>query len=300
MIRTGTFDPAPSRLRYRIERVWYSPTFRRFAKIGIPLAIVLVPVALFLQVRDFRDQVTSMAAVAADAASEFSRLPEFQIVDVDVVGASGDVELKVRQIIEYELPGTSLGLDVDGLRHGILRVPAIESATLFIRPGGVLDVRIVERTPVAVWRHDFGLALIDGEGRRIGSLDSRHQRRDLPLVVGEGAPDAIDEALQLREVAGPLRSRIRGLRRVGERRWDLVLDRSQTISLPESAPAEALARIVELHERHRLLDRYVTVVDYRLPGRPVLRVEPGRFKPLDEAGNGSGQFAGRNLSSGGT
>ena len=256
MIQISSSDPAPSRLRYRLERMWYSSAFRRAAKIGIPLAAVALALCLAAQYRDFGDRAVAGTTAAVDALAVLAQMPEFRVDALDVVGASPEVEEAIREIADGELPQYSLRLDVERLRQGILRVPAIESATLRLRSGGIIEVRISERTPVAVWRHEFGLALIDLNGRRIGSLDSRNERKDLPLIAGDGAPDAIREALQLYGGAQPFAGRIRGLRRVGERRWDIVLDKNQTIKLPESGAASVLKRIAELHMENRLLDRF--------------------------------------------
>ena len=302
MIRLGSSDPAPSRLRYRLERFWYSPAFRRAARIGIPLAAVMLPLVFVTQFRDFGDRVAKGATATATvgALADLAQMPEFRVEAVDVMGASPDVEAAVREIAGRELPQYSLSLDVERLRQDILRVPAVESATLRLRVGSVLEVRIAERTSVAVWRHEFGLALIDREGRRIGSLDSRSDRTDLPLIVGDGAPDKIREALELYDAAQPIAGRIRGLRRVGERRWDFVLDQNQTIKLPESDATKELERIIELHMENRLLDRFVTVVDFRIPDRPVLRVEHDKFRIGGETGTGAGQYAGGTAPAGGT
>jgi cell division protein FtsQ len=54
---------------------------------------------------------------------------------------------------------------------------------------------------------------------------------------------------------------------VGERRWDVVLDRDQRILLPETEPGRALERVLALDQAQDLLDRDVTV-DLRLEPPP--------------------------------
>ena len=53
------------------------------------------------------------------------------------------------------------------------------------------------------------------------------------MVAGEGADKNIAEARALLASAMPLADRLRGLIYVGERRWDLALDRNQRIMLPD-------------------------------------------------------------------
>jgi cell division protein FtsQ len=74
---------------------------------------------------------------------------------------------------------------------------------------------------------------------------------------------------------------VRGLVRIGERRWDLVLDRDQVVKLPEVDPAAALARVMAMHASDDLLARDVTVVDMRDPRRPMLRLTEHALSELE-------------------
>ncbi|MDE2915288.1 MAG: cell division protein FtsQ/DivIB [Paracoccaceae bacterium] len=264
-------DPAPSRLRYRLHRFWLSPTTRLAAWIVPPLALIGLGVMAANGQPQLRQQlmsgtVATLAQVKALLASPVDR--------IEVFGASPGIEARILDMAGRSISENSfgLGLDLDPLRREILEDPAIASASLYLRPGGTLKIKVAERIPVAVWRHEFGLTLIDAAGMRAGTLNTRRERPDLPLVVGEGAPRAIGEALHLLAIAGPVDDRIRGLRRVGDRRWDLVLDRGQVVMLPEVNPAGALKRVIALNRDFRLLERQISVADFRLPDRPGLRV----------------------------
>jgi hypothetical protein len=96
-----------------------------------------------------------------------------------------------------------------------------------------LQVIVTEREPVADLAHRGRADAGDDTGHRVASLLARSDRPDLPLIAGEGA-DAAAEALEVLAAAGPLIPRLRGLVRVGDRRWDLVLDRDQRILLPDA------------------------------------------------------------------
>ena len=60
--------------------------------------------------------------------------------------------------------------------------------------------------------------------------------------------------------------------RVGERRWDVVLDREQAIRLPEADPMAALRRVLALEKAEDVLERDISVLDLRDPQRPMLRL----------------------------
>ena len=78
--------------------------------------------------------------------------------------------------------------------------------------------------------------------------------------------------MQVLAAAAPLQERLRGIARIGERRWDVVLDRNQKIMLPEELPVQALQRVLALNTARDLLARDVAVVDMRLAHRPTIRM----------------------------
>jgi cell division protein FtsQ len=118
---------------------------------------------------------------------------------------------------------------------------------------------------------------------RVARIFGRADRPDLPIIAGEGADEAVPEALELIAAAGPLAARLRGLVRMGERRWDVVLDRDQRILLPEGDAVRALERVIALDKAEQLLNRDVLAVDLRNAARPVLRLAPPALVKLREA-----------------
>ncbi len=264
-------DPAPSRLRYRLDRLWLRPGIRRAVNFGVPsLALVLAAWTLVAQF-DAMDR----AAIAYERVREMVvHRPQFQITRIDVPDASSDLAEQVRTAAFVDLPANSLEVDVNAVRDRVEALGAVERARVRVLTSGVLEIRAIERMPAVVWRSDHGLFLLDQTGARVAEIDSRARRVDLPLIAGEGADAHVGEALTLLAEAGPVRERVRGLVRVGERRWDLVLDRDQLVRLPEADPAAALKRVMALQSEERLFDREVTSIDLRDTRRPMLRLTP--------------------------
>jgi len=103
---------------------------------------------------------------------------------------------------------------------------------------------------------------------------------ELPLIVGDGADLRVTEALDLVAAAEPLSTRLRGLVRMGERRWDVVLDRDQRVLLPETEAVQALERVIAMNQAVDMLERDLVAVDLRLPHRPTLRMTDGAVQEL--------------------
>jgi cell division protein FtsQ len=69
---------------------------------------------------------------------------------------------------------------------------------------------------------------------------------------------------------------------VGDRRWDLVLDRDQRVLLPETGAVAALERVIALDEAQQLFARDISLIDMRIPERPTVRVTPAGIAALQQ------------------
>ncbi|MEO0999854.1 MAG: cell division protein FtsQ/DivIB, partial [Pseudomonadota bacterium] len=219
-------DPAPSRWRYRLDRLLMRRWVRRGLRLGLP--VLLLAGLGFHLVSDPKMQAEAAAAAEAARGAVLAR-PELQVTRIAVRGTREIPEEMVREVIPLALPQPAPMLDVGELRARIEALDAVARARVRVRPDGVLDVVIAERVPAAIWRHRGRLVLVDQEGFRVAALARRAARPDLPLIVGPAAAEAVGEALVLAGAADTLGPRIRGFVRVGARRWDLVLDRGQRI-----------------------------------------------------------------------
>jgi cell division protein FtsQ len=273
-------DPAPSRWAYRMHRLWLTPLFRRMARVGLPAFCVVFAAGMYLSDEGRRAGLTDSFASFRD---QVKNRPEFMVTLLSVDGASAPLAEMVRATLAVPLPQSSLDLDLAAAHDRVAALPAIKSVHLRVQPGGVLQVTVEEREPVFVWRAPQGLILLDEAGHHIAGIDSRTARADLPVLAGEGADKAAQEAMELLVAAGPFQPRLRGLVRMGERRWDLVLDRNQRILLPAEKPIQALDALIALDQAQGVMARDILTVDLRLPARPALRLAPHALTEMRRA-----------------
>jgi len=268
-LTAGRRDNAPSRWAYRFERLMLTPLFRLFLRVVVPFVVVAGAATIWLSDVDRRE---SLNLAVNDLRREIATRPEFMVSAMTVDGASQSISEDIRDILSLSFPASSFDLDLPAIRERVEELPAIASVAVRVRPGGILELNVAERTPVVVWRTHEGLTLVDPEGHVTGPAISRAAHAQMPLVAGEGAEHHVQEALRLFSAAAPLSDRVIGLVRVGERRWDLVLDRGQRIKLPEQGAVEALDRVVALSQAEELLERDIKVVDMRLAHRPTVQL----------------------------
>ncbi|QTN35910.1 cell division protein FtsQ/DivIB [Cognatishimia activa] len=266
--RAAKSDPAPSRFWYRYERMMLTPLFRFALRVVAPFVFAVLAVNAYFADQERSDNFFLMLQ---DLRTSFVERPEFMVGAMTIDGAGPILAGDIREVLHTDFPISSFDIDVAAMRETLLGLSPVKSAQIKI-DGNVLQIAIEERTPVLLWRTQDGLQLVDAEGFVVSAAKGRLAHGDLPLMAGVGADVHAKEALQLLKVAAPLGDRVRGLAWVGNRRWDIVLDRDQRIMLPENGAVGALERIVAMAQVQDLLERDVSVVDLRIGNRPTLRV----------------------------
>jgi len=264
-------DPAPSRWAYRLNRLWLTPLFRAALLRGVP---VLVLALLVGQALSDPATLARLRAEAAALREAVAMRPEFAVRELAIEGATEETVADIAEVLALDFPVSSLDLDLEALRQAVEGLDAVASARLRVVAGGQLRVLVAARRPALLWRRADGLELLDAEGRRIMAVTARAEHPDLWLVAGEGADAAAPEALSLMRAARPLAARLRGLERIGTRRWDVVLTDGQRILLPETGALAALERAIALDEARGLFAGPVAALDLRDPARTVLRLRP--------------------------
>ena len=146
---THRADPAPSRLRYRLHRLWLTPFFRTLVRFGLPFGILIAALVAIWTTDTTRFAIQGWVA---DVRRSIEERPEFMVHAMAIDGASEAIAQDIREIAPVDFPLSSFHLDLDGMKARIAELDAVARADLRVRTGGVLQVDIVERLPAVVWR----------------------------------------------------------------------------------------------------------------------------------------------------
>lgn len=262
-------DPAPSRAAYRMQRVMLTPAYRLTIRVILPFLVAMAATAVYLADEGRRD---NLLLSFHDLRNQVQTRPEFMVKLMAVDGASDETEADIREVAQIDFPISTFDLDLDAMRETIQGLPAVAHASARIRQQGVLEIDVTEREPALLWRGRDGIRVLDATGIEIAELDHRAARPDLPVIAGFGANANTQEALRLLAIAGPFEDRVRGMERIGNRRWDMVLFPDLRIMLPDQQPELALERAIALHEAQDVLNRDIAALDLRLAARPTIRM----------------------------
>lgn len=173
-------------------------------------------------------------------------------------------------------PGQDMfGLDLNAVRARVEAVGWVERARIIRLFPDTLVVSITQRPLMAVWEHEGRRDVVTTDGHVVGGIDPAHFRA-LPRIIGPGANLEAGGLLKSVLARPRLAARLTAIRRVDERRWDLILKNGCVILLPDVDEGAALDRLDGLDRRAKVLDLRLARLDLRDPAFSVAR-------PLDEA-----------------
>ena len=279
----GNIDPAPSRVAYRIMRLLLIPRLRLIFTLGFPsLLIFCATLGLFININVWEN----ISAIKKDLKLAFVERPEFMIKVASIDGSSDELANEIREILPLDFPVSYFDLDIKYLHKVVNEIPAVASSAIKISAGGVLQINVAEKTPAFIWRKDNVMSVIDETGSFIRIANSRVDYPKLPLVVGEAANLVVSEISSLMQANEYFKDHVRAFIRVGERRWDLILENNVRIMLPQREFLAAFDRLMLMDEAGSLLSGRLSNIDMRLVVRPTVRVDTVSVDPLKTNSNG--------------
>ena len=270
-------DPAPSIISYRLMRLMLIPRLRLILTLGIPSLVIICGTLVLLLNINLHENIE---ALKKDLKHALVERPEFMIKVASVDGASDELAHEIREIMPLDFPVSYFDLDIKYLHKVLNDIPAVASAAIKVTVSGVLQINISERIPAFIWRKDDVISVIDEKGEFIRLATSRLDYPELPLVIGEAANLSIADISSLMEDNQYFLEQVRAFVRVGERRWDLVLDNNLRIMLPQTEFLAAFDRLMLMSQSGSLFSNQLSSIDMRLVERPTVRVGAVSMDPL--------------------
>jgi cell division protein FtsQ len=204
--------------------------------------------------------------------------------DVFVEGRRRTSPEALRTQLGIDLGMPLLALDTAATKERLEQLAWVEEASVARMLPDTVQIRLLERQPLALWQHDGRFDVIDRAGAVIERALNvrRDEYRHLRVVVGDGAPESSARLFALLSTEPALSRRVVAATRVGDRRWNLHLDNRVEVWLPEQDAVAAWRVLAQKARDQALLDRAVSVIDLRfLPERLRLRLDA----PALEAGH---------------
>lgn len=243
---------------------------RRFSKLGIGLAALCLTGA-----GGGYAWHSGAAARAGDWLSAreltLSAGMGFKVNDILVTGRDRIPAADLLAHLQIDHNAPIFGISIAEAQKSIAEIPWVKDVAVTRRLPDKIVVDITERQPVALWQYQKKLSVIDETGRAL-SASNLDAYQKLPLIVGEDAPQHVQELLGLLKAEPDVASQLVSAARIGGRRWNLQLKNDITVKLPEQDVELALRELVAMAQDDHLLDKNIRTIDLRIPDQAVVEL----------------------------
>jgi cell division protein FtsQ len=254
----------------RPRRQRASRTVRRAALWGAPLALAagLGLGAVMSGAVHAPHSVQDIVTGALDLTGKLGLV----VTDIQVEGRQTTDAATILAALDARYGTPILGVNPARAKQQLEALPWVRSAAIERRLPRTIVVYLVERHPLAVWQHDGKQELIDQDGTVIPVTDlSRFAK--LPTIVGDDqARHGAAQLLGILASEPSIYPRVTAVVLVGDRRWNVQIDSSIEVMLPEDDMAGAWSKLAGMQRANQILQRNVETIDMRMPDRLVMRV----------------------------
>lgn len=237
---------------------------------------VALGVALGGHVEDTKTIGLDMADAVANAAG-------FQVKEVKLAGYNHVTPQDILKTAGIKSSTSILFVNADDMRNRLEAMPWIQSASVRKLFPDRIEIAITERQAYALWQINGEIKVIARDGTPIAPYSDDPRYVHLPIVVGEGAQDKVEEIVDALARLPDLKDKVRAAIRVADRRWTLKMTNGIDVRLPENGFEDAMMHLVSLDRDKQLLTRDITIIDLRLPDRVAVRLSDAAAAARTEA-----------------
>lgn len=256
-----------------LER-WRPRGFGLAATVAVLIGAVVLGIAKGGHTDDVLGALSDTRNAAANAIG-------FRITSVAITGRKQLTQDEVLAVGGVNGRSSLLFLDAATARDKLKADPWISDATVQKLYPGRLQIDITERKPFALWQENGRVSVISDDGTVLEPYVAR-RFISLPLVVGKGAETRARDFLSLLAQYPQVRTQVKAIVFVGERRWNLRLAYGVDVRLPEEGVEQALATLTRMDKDVGLFSRDITAIDMRLPDRLTVRLSEDAAKARND------------------
>jgi cell division protein FtsQ len=206
--------------------------------------------------------------------TEFYNSPEmairsyFQNVNLVVTSIEVEGNEKVSSEEIVKLSKAKVGdnivmIDLSDIKKGVETNKWIAEATVERVLPDAIKIIVEEERAKAVYIQNQKMYLVNDSGKIIEEISDYSLYKNYIYLIGEGANVGYSEMLDYLYSSESIYSKIEGLIKIGNRRWDVKLNNNITLKLPESSLTENLVIFDEIIQKYNLL-YYPCIIDLRL------------------------------------
>ena len=280
-------DPAPSRLSYKINRLFYRLWFKTLLITVFMISSVFLVKKLLYNNIDLNEEIKLLGE---ESSSFYKGLTELSISRVLVKGAQESLKKEITILVENAATEGFSALKAQALREKIQAINKVEKAFVKFSTDGLVIVNVIERKEAVVFFNNDLYEVLDRNGIILSIKRNYQGLSGFPLIVGKDGSRKIKELLLLISEIGSNKSEVLYYEWIGERRWDIHMKNDMVFKLPENNLSKGLELMcMFLNEKNKPL-RPVVSVDLRNIDKPIIKF--GKASSVESTIEKFGRFEG--------
>ena len=273
-------DPAPSKLSYRVNRLFYRLWFKLLLISSLLVLCGLLVNKFLYKNIDLSAEIRFLSEKGSELYKDLTKLSINQIV---VKGAQGSLKKEIIMLIENVATEEFSALKARSLREKIRKINKVKKAFVKFSSDGLVIVNVVERKEAAVFLNNSLYEVLDSNGVILSVNNDYEGLSKFPLIVGKSGSKNITGLLSLANEIGSFNPEVLYYEWVGERRWDIHMKNNLVFKLPENNLSKGveLMRIFLNETNHNL--KPIVSVDLRNLDKPIIKFRKSpSIKPIRE------------------
>ena len=280
-------DPAPSRLYYKINRLFYRLWFRLLLMAVFFVISILLSKKFLYNDIDFNAEIRFLSE---ESSAFYNRLTELSITRILVKGAQDSLKKEIINLIENAATEGFSALKAQALREKIEDIRKVKKAYVKVSTDGLVIVNVIERKEAVVFFNNDLYEVLDSNGVILSIKQNYKGLSSFPLLVGKDAKKNINALLALVNEIGSYQSEVLYYEWVGERRWDIHMKSELVFKLPENNLNKGLNVMRMFLSETNKLSKTVVSVDLRNIDKPIIRFR--KAQPVEYIGKDTRRLAG--------
>ncbi|MDC3107741.1 cell division protein FtsQ/DivIB [Paracoccaceae bacterium] len=224
-------DPAPSKLSYKLNRLFYKLWFKLlFIMILLVLSGVFAKKFLYKNI----DLTAEIKFLSEEGSELYKDLTELSISRIVVKGAQTPLKEEIIMLIKNMASEEFSALKAQSLREKIKEIKKVKEAIVKFSTDGLVMVNVVERKKAAVFLDNNLYQVLDSNGVILSENSDYEGLSRFPLIVGKSGSKNIADLLTLVNEIGLYETDVLYYEWVGERRWNVHMKSNLVFKLPEN------------------------------------------------------------------
>lgn len=228
--------------------VWFTPSWRAF-------------------VEDSKNMAVTWVYITGDRLVKFCG---FSVQNIQVTGLKYTSKIDVLKVLNIDYGDNIFAVDTENLLEELKKIGWIEHVSIQKKIPSTIDISIQEYKPYALWQHKNIVSVITETGVVIPKANPKHFP-DLPLVVGEKANLQCKGLFSILLDYTGFKDMVVSAQYMYGRRWRLYFSTNVIVDLPEENIGDTIHKIYMLHQKQKILDRDVEIIDTRVPNKLVFK-----------------------------